>query len=582
MKTWSDYGIEIRPGATGNHATTCPQCSPNRKNAKAKCLSAHIEKRVWHCNHCDWSGSLDQGIDRRSNPWAHVAKTWRKPSFKHEPVKDKTLEWFAKRGIPQSVVERNKISAGKVYMPAVEAEVDCIQFPVIRNGEVVNIKSRDAKKNFRQESGAERILYGMDDVTGDTMIIVEGEIDKLSIEVAGFLNCVSVPDGAPAPTAKDYSSKFEFLENCEEKLKSIKKFILAVDNDEPGKVLEEELARRLGREKCERVVWPEECKDANDVLVKKGADELRMCVKMSRPYPISGVFEVQDIYLDLKRLYSKGVERGALPGWKSLNELYSVRPGEWTVITGIPGSGKSEVVDAMMVNLALTERWTFAIFSPENQPIERHAAKLAEKYIGKPFYRNDYVDRLTTSDLEKAASFLHRHFVFVSPNDDELTVDAVLEKIRQTVLRRGVKGAVIDPWNELDHQRPNGITETEYISASITKIRRFARECNIHIWLVAHPTKLQKDKATGQYPVPTLYDISGSAHWRNKADNGIAVFREIAKGNKEVEIHVQKIRFKEIGKVGMAVLEYNYSNGTYKDPKGNTAYDPDAPCPYDE
>jgi twinkle protein len=423
----------------------------------------------------------------------------------------------------------------------------------------------------------------MDDVTGDKMIIVEGEIDKLSLEVAGFLHAVSVPDGAPSPTAKNYASKFEFLENCEEFLKGMRKFILAVDNDEPGKVLEEELARRLGRERCERVTWPEGCKDANDVLLKCGKDKLRECVKLSRPYPISGVFEVTDIYIDIHNLYSQGIQRGALPGWKPLDALYSVRAGEWTVITGIPGSGKSEVVDAMMVNLALSEGWTFAIFSPENQPVQRHAAKLAEKYIGKPFYKNDFVPRMEPHELEKAAKFLHKHFVFVSPNDDELTIDAVLEKIRQMVLRRGVKGAVIDPWNELDHQRPGGITETEYISAAITKIRRFARECNIHIWLVAHPTKLQKDKATGQYPVPTLYDISGSAHWRNKADNGIVVFREIAKGNKDVQIHVQKIRFKEIGKVGVAVLEYNYANGRYKDPdKEEREYedDYDDPCPY--
>jgi len=565
MKTWADFGITISAAANGPEVyTTCPQCSPNRKKPNAKCLSANIEKEVWCCAHCGWSGSLKQGTDRKSNPWEFVPKTYRKPKFQHQPVKDATLEWFAKRGIPAAVVQRNQISAARVWMPQVEEEVDCIQFPVIRNGEVVNIKSRDGKKNFRQESGAERILYGMDDITGDTMIIVEGEIDKLSVEVAGFLNCVSVPDGAPSPKAKDYSSKFEFLENCEELLSKVRKFILAVDSDEPGKVLEEELARRLGKERCERVEWPEGIKDANEMLVKHGAEELRMKIKLSRPYPLSGVFEVVDIYSDIRHLYASGIQRGALPGWPALDELYSVRQGEWTVVTGMPGSGKSEVVDAMMINLAQSEQWVFAIFSPENQPVQRHAAKLAEKYIGKPFYHNSYHERMTAADLEKAATFLHRHFVFISPPDDELTIDHLLEKVRQMVLRRGVKGCVIDPWNEIDHQRPAGVTETEYISAAITKIRRFARECNIHIWLVAHPTKMQKDKQTGKYPVPNLYDISGSAHWRNKADNGISVFRDIGSGGKEVEIHVQKIRFKEIGKVGMAVLEYQHANGRYR------------------
>lgn len=565
MKHFSDFGIQVKDGATGNHATTCPQCSPHRKNSKAKCLSANIEEGVWLCHHCGWSGTLKKGTDRKSNPWEFVPKTYRKPKFQHQPVKDAALEWFAKRGIPAEVVQRNKISAGRVWMPQLEEEVDCIQFPVIRNGEVVNIKSRDSKKNFRQESGAERILYGMDDVTGDTMFIVEGEIDKLSLEVAGFTNCVSVPDGAPSPKAKDYSSKFEFLENCEEFLSRISKFILAVDSDEPGKVLEEELARRLGRERCERVEWPEGIKDANEMLVKHGAEELRMKLKLSRPYPLSGVFEITDLYNDIKSLYTSGIHRGALPGWPSLNELYSVRQGEWTVVTGMPGSGKSEVVDAMMVNLAENESWVFAIFSPENQPVQRHAAKLAEKYIGKPFYKSRHGERMNLAELEKAAAFLHKHFIFISPPDNELTIEHLLEKVRQMVLRRGVKGCVIDPWNEIDHQRPPGITETEYISAAITKIRRFARECNIHIWLVAHPAKMQKDKTTGKYPVPSLYDISGSAHWRNKADNGISVFRDISSGSPLVEVHVQKIRFKEIGRVGMATLEYQPASGRYKD-----------------
>jgi twinkle protein len=584
MKTWADFGIDVRPGATGNYATTCPQCSPHRKNAKAKCLSANIEDEVWNCHHCSWSGTLKQGIDRKSNPWEFVPKTYKKPTFKHTPPKDTTIAWFEKRGIPANVVQRNQISAAKVWMPQVEAEVDCIQFPVIRKGEVVNIKSRDAQKNFKQESGAERVLYGMDDVTGDTMIIVEGEIDKLSVEVAGFLNCVSVPDGAPSPTTKNYASKFEFLENCEEFLKGIKKVILAVDNDEPGKVLEEELARRLGREKCERTVWPEGCKDANEVLVKCGRDKLRECIKMARPYPLVGIFEVTDIYSDIQTLYRNGLQKGALPGWPSVNELYSVRTGEWSLVTGIPGSGKSEWLDAMLVNLARDEGWKFALFSPENSPLQRHFAKLAEKFIGKPFSEHRYVERMKPHELEKACKWVHRHFIFLNPPDDELTVEAVIDKARSAVLRHGINGIVIDPWNELDHSRPPGLSETEYISQCLTRIRRFARECNLHVWLVAHPTKLQKDKVTGTYPVPTPYDVSGSSHWRNKADYCIAVHRELKEGNKEVEVHIQKVRFKEIGKVGVAVLEYKSASGRYTDQGMNEEelpYEDDSDeCPY--
>ncbi len=161
------------------------------------------------------------------------------------------------RGISEEILARNKIGYEPVYMPQVEAHVDAIRFPFYRGGEVVNVKSRTLDKNFRLETNAERIFYGLDDVTGDTAIVVEGEIDKLSLEVAGYQNCVSVPDGAPAVNTKDYTAKFSFLEASEEWLQKIKAFILAVDNDEPVKKLEEELARRLGKYRCRRVQWPE-------------------------------------------------------------------------------------------------------------------------------------------------------------------------------------------------------------------------------------------------------------------------------------------------------------------------------------
>ena len=568
MKSWSDFGIEVRPGASGNYATTCPQCSPHRKNHKAKCLSVNIEEEIWNCHHCSWSGTLKQGTDRKSNPWEWTPKVYKKPSYTVKPPKNEMLDWFQKRGIPPEVVIRNKIIVAKVWMPQVEAEVDVMQFPFIRNGEVINIKSRDGKKNFRQESGAERIFYGMDDVTSGVAIVVEGEIDKLSCETAGFPHTVSVPDGAPSPKAKDYTSKFEFLENCEEWINRVEKFILAVDSDEPGKKLEEELARRLGRERCYRVQWPSDCKDANEVLVKHGQAVLAQCIEMARPYPVSGVFGVVDFADRIDQLYNNGAPSGAKVGWSCMDSLYSVRPGLWTVITGIPGHGKSEFMDAILVNLAFNYGWTFAICSPENQPLEQHFAKIAEKYIGKPFGKGP-TERMTPEEKDDAKRWIGERFTFILPDSDELTVNGVLAKAKTTILRLGIKGLVIDPWNELDHQRPMGLSETEYISKCLTVIRRFAREHNIHVWLIAHPAKLAKDK-DGKYPVPTPYDISGSANWRNKADNALTVHREVREGVKEVHIHVQKIRFKNDGKPGLAVLHYDYATGRYKDPEDET------------
>lgn len=563
MKTWADFNITVPATAAGEYYTQCPQCSPQRKKKNVKCLSANIEKSVWHCAHCGWSGTLKAGVDRKPD-YHH----WQKPAYRkpdYEPKADlpeNVVKWFAGRGISERVLVRNKIGYGEIYMPQVEGFTTAIQFPYFRQGEVINVKYRDSKKNFRMETGAERILYGLDDI-GLTAIIVEGEIDKLSVEEAGFTYCLSVPDGAPAPTSKDYSNKFEFLENCEKELEGVKQFIIAVDADEPGQVLQEELARRLGPEKCSLVTWPKGHKDANEVLIGLGPDELRSCIKAARPYPVKGIFEVKDLMERVCQYYVKGAEAGAMPGWKAVNELYSVRTGEWTVVTGIPGSGKSEFIDAMLLNLSAGCDWQFAIFSPENQPLERHIAKLAEKYQCQPFLKHRYGGaRMSQDDVIEAVKYLHNRFVFILPEEDELTMDGVLKLARTVILRRGVKGIVIDPWNELDHRRHSNLSETEYISQSLTKLRRFARQYGVHIWLVAHPAKLKKG-VDGHYPIPTPYDISGSAHWRNKADNAITVHRKL--DTDLVKICVQKIRFKEVGKVGEAELRYDWETGRYLD-----------------
>lgn len=146
-----------------------------------------------------------------------------------------------------------------------------------------------------------------------------------------------------------------------------------------------------------------------------------------------------------------------------------------------------------------------------------------------------------------------------------MTVDGVLKLAKALVFRKGIRGLVIDPWNELDHSRPSNLSETEYISQALTKIRRFARTHEVHVWLVAHPTKLPK-QTDGKYPVPTPYDVSGSANWRNKADNCLTVWRDLSEPHsREVQIHVQKIRFKEVGQIGMARLNYDILTGRYRD-----------------
>jgi twinkle protein len=260
-------------------------------------------------------------------------------------------------------------------------------------------------------------------------------------------------------------------------------------------------------------------------------------------------------------LHEFGDRSGLSTGWPLLDEFYTVKLGQMSIITGIPSSGKSNWLDALMVNLTIRHNWAFAVFSPENWPVERHIQSIIEKIARRPFTGQGLC--IEREELPEMIQEIDHRFFFLMPPEDEMTVDAVLEKARIAIFRSGVKGIVIDPWNELEHTFGN-LTETQYISAMLGKIRRFARRNGVHVWIVAHPQKLIKDKDTGKYKPPTMYEISGGANWRNKADVGICVHRPDMT-NDITEIYIQKVRFREIGKLGAVQFRYARETGNYTD-----------------
>jgi twinkle protein len=260
---------------------------------------------------------------------------------------------------------------------------------------------------------------------------------------------------------------------------------------------------------------------------------------------------------------SGGLPKGSLTGWPSLDALYTVGMGQWTVVTGTPNSGKSEWVDALMVNLAKSEPWRFLIYSPENWPLELHHAKILEKYLGKPFTPGP-TERMDEEELDAGEEWMRGKFVFCKPNSPDI-VSIMDEAIDHVVSMGGnwKTGVVIDPWNQLEHCRPQHQTMTEYVSQTLSLVIDRVREFNVHLWLVAHPAKMRKDK-DGKYPIPTPHDIADSAHFWNKADNCITVWRDQVEGSQDVDIHVQKVRFKHIGRIGLCTLMYDRVTGQYR------------------
>ncbi len=564
-----ERGIRLRAYAVGNYKITCPNCSNLRRKKSDPCLSITIDGdgAMWNChNGCGFVGRVFDQEPIRPVRRQRSAPT--KPKAPGE-LGAEVLAWFAARGISETVVRRNGIGTARVWMPSMKIETDCIAFPYRRAGELVNVKYRALEsKAFSQVKDAEKILYGLDDIVdATTAIVVEGECDKLGLEEAGIRHVVSVPDGAPAtvkagePAADD--TKFSYLANCAAYLDRLDKIILAVDCDSAGQALETELVRRLGRERCWRVRWPDggdvPCKDANDVLRVHGADVLRECIEHAEPYPIAGLHNIHEYAEDSLALYRDGRARGHSTGWASLDEFMTIRPGELSVVTGTPGSGKSEFIDALMVNLALNDGWRFAVASFENPPPE-HIAKFAEKVLGRPFWDGPTA-RMTEADLERAMDWAEGHFHLLRADDEAPTIDWILSAARGAVLRHGVHGLVIDPYNEIEHHRPANQTETEYVSQLLGKVKRFAQAHGVHVWFVAHPAKMPRESTS--IPAPTLYDISGSANWANKCDIGVVVHRDPLIDPTRTDIFIRKVRFKAVGKIGVISLRYDPTTGRY-------------------
>lgn len=469
-------------------------------------------------------------------------------------INPKLVAWFKTRGIGEDVVRRSGATFVKHWIPGEKAEVWCIALPYVWRGQTINAKYRSINKHFAMVKGAPRPLYNIDALDSDVSFIVEGELDALAMMQAGFDAVVSVPNGAQS---------IDCLALCEDEVKAVERWVIAVDNDGPGIALERELSRRLGRERCMRVTWPDGCKDANDVLVKHGEDKLRQVVMDAQWYPVGGVLDHDEVDLDARRFHAEGFTPGVKLGWRGLDELYSVQPGEVTVVTGIPGHGKSTWLDNAVIRLAQSKNWRTAFFSPENAPAGRHKALLTEKLSLAPLRGNARSDGVTERTFNKWLERMRNWFDWIEPTDDgDWTLDAILSAARALVFRRGINVLVLDPWNEIE--LGEAANESTAIGNALRTIRRFARSHDVHVFVVAHPAKLYRDK-DGNYPVPTLYDISGSAHFRNRADNGIVVWRDFANDDAPVQIHVQKVRFRHNGRIGMCELRYDPVCATYSD-----------------
>ena len=544
--TWQEAGIEpgVRIKANGEFASLCPQCSEQRSNKTEKCLKGNMDSGLFNCKNCGWTGA----IGGRPSGKAPVVYTQPEP-VRDRPLDMSTYEWLVvERGIKPEVISRLELY-GDAH--------DIVSFPIKKNGQLIRTKHRHPDRKAGMwvlPSDADPTPYGWDDCIGQSeVVIVEGEMDKLAIESAtGWKNVLVIPGATPGDDV------IGLVGEC---VREAKRIYLAGDADDPGEKMMANLAPRLGYSRCQRVHWPQECKDANDTLMQLGAQFVLDALTTAQPFPVEGIIEVGDIYDSVDALYERGMPGGYECGVPEVDAKITLRKSGLTVVTGAPGAGKTVWVDWYLVQQARNNGLRVALCSTEMVPPERHVALLISQYIDKPFAAYER-DRMTVKEMQAARQWVGNHFYFILP--EENTVDAILERARVLKERHDIDVLVIDPFNDIFSTRNREQTNTDWIHGVLSQMSHAATDLGMHIIVVAHPKKLGK-KMDGTYFVPTLYDIAESAGFANRCTNGLALWRDTTLPEKEcvTQVHVQKIKFHEDGEVGVIQFGHRKATGNY-------------------
>jgi twinkle protein len=399
-------------------------------------------------------------------------------------------------------------------------------------------------------------LWRIESFTGGDLIITEGEMDALSFAEIGVF-ATSVPNGASQHIVKDdkNSKKFSYLWDAKDAIAAADRVIIAGDQDgEAGEVLIEELARRIGKAKCWRMSYPLDCKDANDVLVKHGAEGLKLVLKEATPWPVGGLRDAKDYRDEAVSIWKDGLSRGIDLDIGRVSEFYRPSPGTLTVCTGTPGSGKTAFLNYVAFTLANEQGWNAAVFSAETSS-QVHLLQIASLRTGKSF-RGD--DKMSQAELEDAIDWASGKFVFL--DESQTSIDSIIERAQAAVLRNGVRVLLVDPFNFITMEALDGESQHLGINNLLVRLKGFAVEHDVAVWLVAHPKKMYREG--GEEPIPGGYDISGSASFFNVADNGITISRVPGEQN-VTKLTSWKSRFPWLGSTGNCTIGFNPVDCSY-------------------
>ena len=438
----------------------------------------------------DFNFSLGTEIDEYINPRRHYKYTSKKAE--DIEVRDFAVEYMQSRGISKEVVERYHITSQKDKNIIVFSFQD-------ENGDIKYIKYRNPHPKEGQgkewaESGFMPILYGMYQCnpSNPTLIITEGQMDSLSLAEAGIENAVSVPTGAKG---------FTWVPHCWDWVSQFSRIIVFGDYENGKITLLEEITSRWGNK-----VWHvnksdyKDCKDANEILQKYGAEQLRKCIENAVSAPLKRIIPLSDVENVDVELIEK-----CETGFKTVDQLLNggLPFGQIVLITGKAGDGKSTFASQLLLSAMQQDYKVFAYsgelpnFQFKNW-ITAQAAGVDPRYTESfdYFYTVDLPEemkprKVTDEAYERICKWyrnriwLYDNSQMTSEEDDEL-----IPLLVGVINKYDVKVLLIDNlMTGLDMEPIEGSDKYDRQSQFMKKLARIALKYKVLILLVAHKRK---------------------------------------------------------------------------------------------
>ena len=546
IKNYNQYGF---PSKAKTH--TCPVCSANRKKKKDKCVMLDWDRGLATCQHCGIVLQMHE-YEKKNQTEKYVLP----PKKLYDDPSENVQKWFLDRGISLTTINKLRITDGIEWMPVVNKEVHTIHFNYFIDSTLVNVKYRDSQKHFKMYKDAEKVFYNLDSIRfSDSCVIVEGEMDVASVVEAGINSVISVPNGFNL----NGELNLDYLTNYYELFEGKTKIYLCVDNDDAGKKGQAELIRRLGAEKC-YLVNLDDCKDANDYLLKYGAEKLKEKILGAPQCPLENVVTAEDVMDDLENFYLNGHQKGFGVGLSEFDNIFTTYTKQFIVVTGFPSSGKSDFVDQMCVGYNMLHGFKIAYASTENFPAYLHVDKIVRKYYGmRPDSKEVLSEKWKRVVRHVSKNFFHINY------DDGYDLEKVLQKAEELVKRKGIRVLVIDPYNKVRYKNGKNLGINDYTNEYLNMIDNFCKKHDVLVIIVAHPTK--PEKIDGKLQPPTFYDVKGGGEFYDMSPHGILVHRERTEegmSSNLVKIKVLKVKFANLGvNDAECMFAWNVNNGRY-------------------